>query len=223
MGRVAGAEMEDAFLNGYKGELGSVRYSEEVAEEMARYANQCFFFWAKLGPYSPLAPTCNNRPATKLHPAFKALAEEQARSEFEQWRAGRAKLPPIASKPLGQLPPVAIDRANPGVFNLGRTRLLNFKPSAYFGQLVRWQAPAEFNCNAFMNHLGLSDLAPFTQRIRLTTDGKINVLAASSLWFQIFGAEYSWDNLATPLRVNNLTRPQEIHDPELLKFLEVLA
>lgn len=118
-----------------------------------------------------------------------------------------------------RLSPYQIDRTT-GQVSLEHHKLLNFNPSAYFQRPIPWTAPARFNCYAFMSRYGLGDLAPYTERIRLTTNGKVNVKSASRLWFQLFGLEYDFACPQAPLRRTNRIRPQEITNPELEQFLE---
>lgn len=74
-----------------------------------------------------------------------------------------------------------------------------------------------------MSRYGLSDLAPYTERIRLTANGKVNVKSSSQLWFQLFGLEYDFSRPQTPLKRMNVIRPQEITNPKLEEFLEEIG
>lgn len=129
----------------------------------------------------------------------------------------------LCEKRLNQrLSPYQVDRAT-GQINLDHHKLLNFNPSAYFQAPVTWDAPAQFNCFAFMEHCGLPELAPYTDRVRLTFNGKINVKSSSRLWFRLFGVEYDFANLQHPLQRRNVVRPEEITNPELIDFLESIG
>lgn len=121
-----------------------------------------------------------------------------------------------------RLSPYQADKAA-GAVNLEHHRLLNFNPSAYFQAPIAWDPPAKFNTFAFMEYCGLADLAPYTDRVRLTFNGRINVKSSSQLWFRLFGVEYDFSNLRQPLQKKNITRPEEITNTELINFLELIG
>lgn len=206
------------FAQSFEAQVNGIEYTAETHVEAQRYLNECFLYWAKLGKYHPLAKS-TERPSTRLHPFIKATVERVAAREVQRWLAGQAVLPVTQQ----QLSPAALDRANPGSLDLERNRLLNFDPSAYFHRRVRWQAPAMWNVPVFMHRYGLGYLAPYTERIRVTTDGRINILSSSRLWFSIFGLEFDLSRPQSPLRRANTTRPQEITNPALEQFLEQIG
>ena len=145
------------------------------------------------------------------------MVEEAVLAQVEKWRASQAQLTPTQA-----LTPAALDRANPRRLDLERCRLLNFQPAAYFGRPVPWQAPARFNVAQFMSRYGLDYLAPYAELLRLTTDGRVNIRAASKVWVRLFGLGYDLSNPRAPLRVTNNVRPEEIKNPQLVQFLELL-
>lgn len=197
-------------------EIARLEYNDATALEARRYMGALFDWAAAIADQHPAARQA--APETSLPPAYKALIEEAVSIQVERWRASQAEFAP--NQPLT---PAAIDRANPRRLNLDRNRLLNFNPAAYFGRAISWPAPASFNAADFMQRYGLGELAPYTERLRVTTDGRINVLASSRLWFQLFGVGFNWSNLESPLTVTNAVRPQQIANPQLIHFLELIG
>lgn len=213
----------DAFEQGFKAQtqarIAQLEYTDEVAAEMRRYMSDLFNWAAAIANHHPLAR--RQQPATTLHPVYKAMVEEAVTAQVERWRAGQAEFPPATlAKPLT---PAEQDRANPRRLELDRNRLLNFEPAKYFGRPVPWDPPARFNVASFMTRYGLDELAPYTEKLRLTTDGLVNVKAASNLWFRLFGIGYDLGDPDSPLRVTNTVRPRLVENPQLLQFLELLV
>lgn len=196
--------------------IAELEYTDAVAIEARRYMVELFNWAAAIANHHPTAR--QQQPQTTLHPTYKAMVEEAVMAQVERWRASQSQIQPVA-----QLTPAAIDRANPRRLDLERCRLLNFNPSAYFGLPVPWSPPARFNVAQFMHRYGLDYLAPYTERLRLTTDGRVNVLSSSRLWFQLFGIGYDLSQPKAPLRVTNAVRPQLIENPQLTQFLELIG
>jgi hypothetical protein len=112
---------------------------------------------------------------------------------------------------------------NPKRLMLSYNQLLNFSPSEFFGTPVNWRPPASFNCSEFMARYVDPMLAPYTDRIRITTDGRINVKASSGVWVRLFGIGYNLRKPYAPLAVTNQVRPQELTDQQLINFLEMVG
>ncbi len=195
--------------------IAELEYTDAVAAEARRYMTDLFNWSAAIANHHPTAQ--RQQPTTTLHPTYKAMVEEAVIAQVERWRASQAQL--SSSQPLT---PAALDRANPRRLDLERCRLLNFNPAAYFGYTVSWLPPARFNVATFMNRYGLGDLAPYTERLRLTTDGRVHVLSSSRLWFVLFGIGYDLRSPQAPLRLTNTVRPQPIQNSALIQFLELL-
>jgi hypothetical protein len=122
-----------------------------------------------------------------------------------------------------QLTPYQVDQRLSGHYNLKHCQLLNRNPAAYFGCPIPWTAPADFLAGEFMSQFGFKRIAPYSERIRLLTDGRIFVKAASGAWCEIIGLIYDWRNLERPLRKLNELRLKQIQDPEHLQFLEAIG
>ena len=195
--------------------ISELEYTDATASEARRYMAELFTWAAAIGQHHPTAQ--RQQPTTHLHPTYKAMVEEAVIAKVEQWRASQAQLTPTQA-----LTPATLDRANPRRLDLERCRLLNFQPAAYFGRPVPWQAPARFNVAQFMSRYGLDYLAPYSELLRLTTDGRVNIRAASKVWVRLFGLGYDLSQPHAPLRVTNHVRPEEIKNPQLVQFLELL-
>ena len=195
--------------------IAELEYTDATAAEVRRYMAELFSWAAAIGHHHPTAQ--RQQPTTNLHPTYKAMVEEAVIAKVEKWRVSQAQLTPTQA-----LTPAALDWANPRRLDLERCRLLNFQPAAYFGRPVPWQAPARFNVAQFMTLYGLDYLAPYSELLRLTTDGRVNIRAASKVWVRLFGLGYDLSNPQAPLRVTNHVRPEEIKNPQLVQFLELL-
>jgi hypothetical protein len=195
--------------------MAELEYNDATAIEARRYMVELFNWASAIGQYHPTAQ--RQMPTTTLHPTYRAMVEEAAIAQVEKWRAAQSKVTPAAP-----LTPVAIDRANPRRLDLERCRLLNFQPATYFGRPVPWQAPARFNVAQFMAQYGLDYLAPYSELLRLTTDGRVNIRAATKVWVRLFGLGYDLSQPDRPLRVTNRVRPEAIHNPLLIQFLELI-
>ncbi len=195
--------------------IAELEYTDATAVEARRYMAELFNWAAAIGTHHPTAQ--RQQPTTSLHPTYKAMVEEAVLAQVERWRSAQAQLSPTQS-----LSPAALDRANPRRLDLERCRLLNFNPAAYFGRSVPWHPPARFNVAQFMSRYGLDYLAPYSELLRLTTDGRVNIRAASKVWVRLFGLGYDLSQPDKPLRVTNHVRPQEIHNPQLIQLLELI-
>jgi hypothetical protein len=204
-----------SFSTAAEARIAELEYTDAVALEARRYMSDLFNWSAAIAHHHPTAQ--RQQPVTTLHPTYKAMVEEAVIAQVECWRAAQAQLSPSST-----LTPAALDRANPRRLDLERCRLLNFNPAAYFGRSVPWHPPAQFNVASFMNRYGLGDLAPYTERLRLTTDGRVHVFSSSRLWFVLFGIGYDLRYPNAPLRHTNTIRPQPIQNPALIQFLELL-
>ena len=204
-----------SFSSATQARMAELEYTDATAAEVRRYMGELFTWAAAIGQHHPTAQ--RQQPTTHLHPIYKAMVEEAVLAQVERWRASQAQLTPTQA-----LTPAALDRANPRRLDLERCRLLNFQPNAYFGRPVPWQAPARFNVAQFMSRYGLDYLAPYSELLRLTTDGRVNIRAASKVWVRLFGLGYDLSHPHAPLRVTNHVRPEEIKNPQLVQFLELL-
>lgn len=204
-----------SFSSATQARIAELEYTDTTAAEIRRYMGELFTWAAAIGKHHPIAQ--RQQPTTNLHPIYRAMVEEAVLAQVERWRASQAQITPAQT-----LTPAALDRANPRRLDLERCRLLNFQPNAYFGRPVPWQAPARFNVAQFMTRYGLDYLAPYAELLRLTTDGRVNIRAASKVWVRLFGLGYDLSNPRAPLRVTNHVRPEEIKNPQLVQFLELL-
>lgn len=220
---VIGAVYVDAWVDAFARQaevqsaerLAELEYTDATAIEARRYMGELFNWAAAIGQHHPTAQRV--QPTTSLHPTYKAMVEEAAIAQVEKWRATQAQI-----QPATPLTPAALDRANPRRLDLERCRLLNFNPAAYFGHPVPWQAPARFNIAQFVTRYGLDYLAEYSEVLRLTTDGRVNIRAASKVWVRLFGIGYDLTQPQRPLRVTNRVRPEEIKNAQLVQFLELL-
>jgi hypothetical protein len=149
---------------------------------------------------------------------YAQLVAEGVVKQVQKWRANQSVIKPAAVNST----PQALDRANPRRLDLERCRLLNYNPSAYFGRRVAWDPPARFNVAQFMIRCKLPELAPYTEVLRLTTDGKVQIRSASKLWFRLFGVGYNFAK-PNPLTFTDIVRPEQIKNTQLIQFLELLT
>lgn len=204
-----------SFSSATQARIAELEYTDATAAKVRRYMAELFSWAAAIGQHHPTAQ--RQQPTTNLHPVYRAMVEEAVLAQVEKWRASQAQLTP-AQAPT----PASLDRANPRRLDLERCRLLNFQPNTYFGRPVPWQAPARFNIAQFMSRYGLDYLASYAELLRLTTDGRVNIRAASKVWVRLFGLGYDLSRPYAPLRVTNHVRPEEIKNPQLVQFLELL-
>lgn len=206
---------ESAFQTQTLSRIGELEYNDQVAVEMRRYMAELFQFQAHLGKYSVTSD--QPAPSTTLHPNYQALAAEAVAAQVERWRASQASF--NLSKAMS---PYDLDRANPRQLDLDRCLLLNHNPSQYLGRPVKWPAPVRLNPKKFMGLVGLPELGPYVEVLRLTTDGRMQFRAASGLWFRLVGADFRFDS-DPPLEISNEVRLSQINNPQFLQFLELLT